>query len=138
MRLTAPYDLVALEQGTLDLRDLHRCPETAPPERPDEPVEADLKGALIFAHTLGMQTKFSTLDARVRLQALVEELVAQGALDLRRMEERQKQIREREAARWPGRRSCVSPRTWTNTPRRICRRSTARHAFRCARRAAAR
>lgn len=102
MRLTAPYDLVALEQGTLDLREVHRCPETAPPERADEPIEADLKGALIFAHTLGMQTKFSTLDARVRLQALVEELVAQGALDLRRMEERQKQIREREAERLAG------------------------------------
>ena len=72
MRQTPPYDLAALEQGTLDLRDVHRCPETGPPERPDEPIEADLKGALIFAHTLGMQTKFSTFDARVRLQALVE------------------------------------------------------------------
>jgi Fe-S-cluster containining protein len=99
LRLTPRYDLALLAAGELDPRTVHRTPTTVPTPR-DESVEGDLTGGLVFAHTLAMQTKYSTFDARVRLQATIEELVAQGALDLQRLEARQKQVREREAARW--------------------------------------
>lgn len=99
LRLTPRYDLVRLAAGELDAQTVHRTPATVPAPR-DETVEGDLNGGLVFAHTLAMQTKFSTFDARVRLQATIEELVAQGALDLQKLEARQQQVREREAERW--------------------------------------
>lgn len=98
LRMTPLYDLEALSAGRISNMEVHRTPATVPPAR-DETVEGDLQGGLVFAHTLGMQTKFTTFDARVRLQATIEALVAQGALDLAQLEARQKQIRERERPR---------------------------------------
>lgn len=59
----------------------------------------DLQDGLRFVHTLGMQTKMDLVSANTRLLALVEELVASGALDLQAFDERRQKVSEREAAR---------------------------------------
>ncbi len=66
----------------------------------DPPARArDLDGALRFVHLLGMQTKLDGMDTRARMDALIEELVARGALSLRAFDERVARTRQEEASR---------------------------------------
>lgn len=98
---TSLYDLAALARGGLDETKINRPPEPPAPSRdPDQTVEADLDGGLVFAHTMAMQTRYTAFDARVRLRALVEELVASGAVDIEAYAARREQVRERERARF--------------------------------------
>ncbi len=59
----------------------------------------DLEKGVRFLHILGMQTRLDLADSSVRLEALLEELVARGVVDLRAMDERRERIRAREAER---------------------------------------
>jgi hypothetical protein len=65
----------------------------------DVPVRQDLDDGLRFLHTLNMQVKFDVFDARTKLGALIEALVAEGHIDPLALEERRKRIQAREARR---------------------------------------
>lgn len=66
----------------------------------DKPASAaDLDASLRFVHVLGMQTKLDGMDVRARLDALIEELVARGAISLRGLEERLARTRQEETER---------------------------------------
>jgi Fe-S-cluster containining protein len=59
----------------------------------------DLEDGLRFLHTLSMQSKIDLVGLNSRVLALIEQLVASGALDLRAFDERRKLVAEREAKR---------------------------------------
>ena len=61
--------------------------------------ERDLEDGLRFLHTLSMQSKMDLVGLNSRVLALIEQLVASGALDLRAFDERRKLVAEREAKR---------------------------------------
>ena len=65
----------------------------------DGPVRDDLDDGLRFVHVLGMQVKHDLFEASSKLFALLEELVAKGAIDLASFEKRRARIKEREQAR---------------------------------------
>src|SRR5256885_17043396 len=67
--------------------------------RSDAPRTDEVEGGLRFLHVLGMQGRLAADDAAVRLEALVEELVAQGMVDLRSFEARQARVRQRNVER---------------------------------------
>ncbi len=93
------YNLKALSHPGAEPQALYKTP-TPPQTRLEEPITTDLKDSLRFVHTMAMQTRFMGLDVRVKAQALVEELVAGGHLDLLSFEERRGQISERERPRF--------------------------------------
>jgi hypothetical protein len=63
------------------------------------PLRHDMDDGLRFLHIMGMQVKTDLFEAQSKLYALVEELVAQGKIDLMSYEERRGRIRERELGR---------------------------------------
>jgi Fe-S-cluster containining protein len=65
----------------------------------DGPVRNDLDDGLRFVHVMGMQVKHDLFEASAKLLALLEELVAQGAIDPASFEKRRERIKEREQAR---------------------------------------
>jgi len=65
----------------------------------DGPIRNDLDDGLRFVHVLGMQVKHDLFEASSKLYALLEELVAKGAIDLDSFEKRRARIKEREQAR---------------------------------------
>ncbi|MFO0749459.1 MAG: YkgJ family cysteine cluster protein [Myxococcota bacterium] len=62
-------------------------------------LRGDVDDSLRFVHTMGMQTKRDLLETSAQLTALVEELVAMGALDLRALQARRDRALAREDAR---------------------------------------
>lgn len=73
---------------------------TKPPGDDTDPaLRDDMDRALRFLHIMGMQTKNDVADLGARLLALVEELVAGGAVDLRALDERRERARARENER---------------------------------------
>lgn len=67
-------------------------------QSPDS-LREDLNAAMRFLHFMGMQTKLDVVDTSSRLFALIEELVANGQLDLHRFDERLLRLRVKEEAR---------------------------------------
>jgi len=59
----------------------------------------EIEEGLRFLHTLSMQSKMDLVGLNSRVLALIEQLVAAGALDLRAFDERRKLVAEREAKR---------------------------------------
>jgi len=75
-------------------------PKVRLPILPDEaPLRDDLDDGLRFVHAMGMQMKHDLFEAQSKLYALVEELVADGKIDLMSFEDRRSRIREREMGR---------------------------------------
>ena len=72
-------------------------PENQPADGRAEARE--LEEGLRFLHTLSMQSKMDLVGLNSRVLALIEQLVASGALDLRAFDERRKLVAEREAKR---------------------------------------
>src|SRR3954462_11623662 len=72
-----------------------------PEEKPlDGRMEArEVEEGLRFLHTLSMQSKMDLVGLNSRVLALVEQLVASGALDLRAFDARPQRVAEREAKR---------------------------------------
>jgi Fe-S-cluster containining protein len=67
--------------------------------QPHDSLRQDLDAGLRFLHVMGMQTKHDIIELTSRLFALIEELVANGLLDLRRFDERRDLLWEREEIR---------------------------------------
>ncbi|HKA90710.1 MAG TPA: YkgJ family cysteine cluster protein [Haliangiales bacterium] len=65
----------------------------------DGPVRNDLDDGLRFVHVMGMQVKHDLFEASSKLYALLEELVASGAIDAASLEKRRERIKEREQER---------------------------------------
>jgi Fe-S-cluster containining protein len=65
----------------------------------DGPVRNDLDDGLRFVHVLNMQVKHDLFTAQTQLNALLEELVARGKIDLEAFEARRARIRAREEER---------------------------------------
>lgn len=65
----------------------------------NESLREDLNSGLRHLHFMGMQTKHDIIDVSSRLFALIEELVANGKLDLRGFDERRLRLRENEEDR---------------------------------------
>jgi hypothetical protein len=63
------------------------------------PTKDDLDSGLRFLHVMGMQTRFDLTDQTVRYDALLEELVSRGLIDLRSLDARRERARSREAER---------------------------------------
>lgn len=59
----------------------------------------DLESGVRFLHVMGMQTRLDVADNNVRLDALLEELVSRGVVDLRSLDARKDRIRAREGER---------------------------------------
>jgi len=74
--------------------DARRAPESTRDE-----LRADVDQSLRFVHTMGMQTKRDLLETSAQLTALVEELVAEGAIDLKALQARRDRAMARENAR---------------------------------------
>jgi len=55
----------------------------------------ELEGGLRFLHVLGMQGRIGNEETSLRLEALIEELAARSAVDLRSLEARQELLRQR-------------------------------------------
>ncbi len=64
-----------------------------------ESLRKDLNAGLRHLHFLSMQSKHDLVDITSRFFALMEELVANGQLDLRTFDERRLRLREKEEAR---------------------------------------
>jgi len=62
-------------------------------------LQREVEEGLRFLHTLSMQSKMDLVGLNSRVLALIEQLVASGALDLRAFDERRKLVAEREAKR---------------------------------------
>ena len=65
----------------------------------DQDLKGRVDGGLRFLHILGMQTRNELFTSRVQLLALLEELVASGAVDPDALEARSSEIAARERAR---------------------------------------
>ena len=65
----------------------------------DGPVRNDLDDGLRFVHVLNMQVKHDLFQASTQLNALLEELVSKGKIDLASFEARRARVRAREEQR---------------------------------------
>ncbi len=86
-------------------------PEAAPPQAAQSERGArndgasvdlamDLRQGLRFAHGMAMQTRVGTLRARAQVNALIEELLAAGQLDLEAFQQRLQRVEREEAERY--------------------------------------
>lgn len=67
---------------------------------PSVDLAMDLRQGLRFAHGMAMQTRFGALQAKAQVNALVEELLAAGHLDLEAFQQRLQRVEQREAERF--------------------------------------
>ena len=67
--------------------------------KPQTSLRDDLDAGLRHLHFMGMQTKQDLIDVTSRLFALIEELVANGQLDLQSFEERRLRLQQKEEGR---------------------------------------
>ncbi len=65
----------------------------------DDHLRQDLEKGARFLHVLGMQTRLDVGENAVLLDALLEELVARGVVDLRSLDARRERLRVREGER---------------------------------------
>src|SRR5215831_11364771 len=67
--------------------------------RPDAELRGDLDDSARFLHQMGMQTKLDLADTSARLHGLIEELIANGLVSMRKLEERTERARGEERER---------------------------------------
>lgn len=67
--------------------------------KPQTSLRNDLDAGLRHLHFMGMQTKHDLVDVTSRAFALIEELVANGQLDLQSFEERRLRLQQKEEGR---------------------------------------
>jgi Fe-S-cluster containining protein len=66
---------------------------------PDDELRGDLDENARFLHQMGMQTKLDLSDTTARLHGLIEELIANGLVSMRKLEERTERARGEERER---------------------------------------
>src|SRR5262245_50819966 len=59
----------------------------------DGELRGDLDESARFLHQMGMQTKLDLSDTTARLHGLIEELIANGLVSMRKLEERTERAR---------------------------------------------
>jgi Fe-S-cluster containining protein len=85
--------------GTLDRMADEANPGSEMQMAPSEEMRVDLDDSSRFLHQMGMQTKLDLSDTTARLHGLIEELIANGAVSMRKLEERTERARGEERER---------------------------------------